>query len=277
MSDLTELFAIEPEKLFTRVFMNLVQRDSDMATFRRLADIGMPAAIAVVHDEQLQLARDIEDNPAYDEFFKDRKAAVKFFGGPQKMAAMTASQTIKGYSKMIDAAALVFIHSAVDAAISDLCRLTAIVAPERWEKYVLDRQVSVSDVKKTKPEELIGAKIRQHVASLDRQSVKSRIERLFAVCKPAEDFAPVDKFEFDLDRVVALDLTRQDVVHGKGYKEFAGLSNSDLEFLVKTGIFLWAMVSKAFDLKLNPLYAAGIDPVQVGATLSTLGKTSTAE
>jgi hypothetical protein len=80
------------------------------------------------------------------------------------------------------------------------------------------------------------------------------------VSKPPRDFAPVGGgFVFDPERIGKLDEERHKIVHGVGYNEFGGLRDTDLDFLVKSGLFLWAMVSKTQNVKLNPLYAMNID------------------
>ena len=256
--------AEQAEKIFTQVFLNLTRRHSDMLTFRRLADLGKPAAISTLHDEQLELAQDILTNPAYDEVFKDRKAAVEFFGGPAKMAVMTAAQEIQKYSRIVDAASLVFLHSAVDASVSDLCRVTLLLDPASWESYVLSQTVTLGEAKMVGVASLTSGKLDGHLKSLERQSISKRIERLFAVCKPEDDFAPVGGgFKFDLERLGRLDEQRHNVVHGEGYRDFEGLLNEDLEFLVKSGLFLVSMVNMRYEVKINPLYAVGIELSEV--------------
>jgi len=127
------------ERIFTRVMKNLTRRHSDMLTFRRLSDLGLPVAASTLKQENLDLANAILSDPSYKEFVTDPKAFVEFFGGPEAMATNTANQELLKYSRIVDAAALVFIHSAVDAAVSDLCRVTILGEVRRGDENFLGR------------------------------------------------------------------------------------------------------------------------------------------
>lgn len=255
--------AEQAERIFTRVFKNLTSRHVDMLTFQRLADLGKPAAIAKLHQEQLELAHDIENNPAYDEFFKDRRAVVEFFGGPEKMATMTASQEIKKYSRIVDATLIVFVHGALDAAISDLCRVTLLLDPSAWEPYVLATKVTLADARQG-VDSVVSAKLEAHLAGLEKESIIKRIDRLFAICKPPEGYAPIGGYSFDRDRLAQIDERRHRIVHGQAYTGFTADGSDELEFMVKTGLFFFAMVNMRYNVKVNPLVALGIEPSNTG-------------
>src|SRR5437016_12974737 len=92
------------EQIYTCVLMNLTRRHADLRTFRRLAEIGVPAAASTLQKENLALANAILNDPAYDEFFTDRKAAVEFFGGADAMATITTKKELLKYSRIVDAA-----------------------------------------------------------------------------------------------------------------------------------------------------------------------------
>lgn len=247
-------------RIFARVFATLTQRHSDVLTFRRLADLGKPIAVKTLHEEQLELVNQILTNPDYAQIFPDPKAAVEFFGGPDKMAAMSTGTAIKKYSSIVDAASLVFLHSAVDAAISDLCRVTLLLDPASWETYVLSTKVSLAEAKTVDAASLMAQKLEAHMEALEKESLFKRIDRLFAICKPKKDFAPIGGgFTFDSDRITKLDEKRHSIVHGEGYQGVDSLPDDDLEFLVKSGLFMWAMVNRKFDVKLDPFYAMGIE------------------
>jgi hypothetical protein len=248
------------ERIFTRVLMNLTRRHADMLTFRRLSGFGLIAAAETLKQENLDLANAILNDPTYDEFFTDRKAAVEFFGGPEAMATNTTNQELLKYSRIVDAGALVFVHSAVDAAVSDLCRATMLLDPASWERYVEATKVSLADAKEVGLESLLKEKLESYITALEKESIAKRIDRLFAICKPEPGYVPITGFSFDLERIKNLDETRHRIVHGEGYKNVATPIKDDLEFLVKSGLFLFAMVNMRYGVKVNPFYAVGIEP-----------------
>jgi hypothetical protein len=251
--------ADQAERIFTRVFMNLTRRHADMLSFRRLADLATPVAASVLKQEQLELAHSIQHDPAYGEFFTDGKAAVEFFGGPEAMAESSANQEIVKYRRIVDAAALVFLHSALDAAVSDLCRVTLLLDPLAWEAYILATKVSLAEAKNLGVASLTSAKLEAHLTALEKESIFKRIDRLFAICKPEKDYAPISGFSFDLERIARVDEQRHRIVHGEAYTGFTTPVSEELEFLVKSGLFLFAMVNMKYGVKVNPLYAIGIE------------------
>lgn len=261
------------ERIFTRVMKNLTRRHADMLTFRRLSDLGLPVAASTLKQENLDLANAILSDPSYKEFFTDPKAVIEFFGGPEAMATNTANQELLKYSRIVDAAALVFIHSTVDAAVSDLCRVTMLLDPASWEKYVEATKISLADAKEVGVESLIKAKLGAHLVALEKDSIVKRIERLFAICKPEPEYVAINGFSFDLERMKKLDDTRHRIVHGEGYEIVATPIREDLEFLVKSGLFMFAMVNMRYGVKVNLFYAIGIEPPTAPAPPGTADPT----
>lgn len=162
-----------------------------MLTFRRLSDLGLPVAASALKQENLDLANAILKDPSYDKFFKDRKVAVEFFGGPEVMATNTTNEELLKYSRIVDAAALVFVHSAVDAAVSDLCRVTMLLDPASWERYVDGMKISLADAKEVGVEKLMKAKLEAHLYALEKEAIAKRIDRLFAICKPEAGYIAI--------------------------------------------------------------------------------------
>lgn len=246
------------ERLFSRVFHNLTQRHADVTTFRRLAALGRGSAAAALSAENYGFALSVLNDPAYDAFFLNRKAAVAFFGGPEKMGSEITAKQLNLFNAAVDAACLVFVHSAVDAAISDLCRVTYLIDPARWRPFVEAQKVALSDLVSTTPARLWKAKLEQHLAALEKESLRKRTERLFAICKPSQAFDPIGEFKYDVDSVERLDKLRQDVIHGAGPSTIPNC-DAELEYLVKVGLYFFAMLNTTFGVKVNPLFAIGLE------------------
>ena len=254
------------ERLFSRIFHNLTQRHADVTTFRKLASLGQGAAAATLNVENYRFALSMLEDPQYDEFFLDRKAAVAFFGGPRKMGADMTTKQLALFGAAIDAASLVFVHSGVDATISDLCRVTHLIDPSRWRPFVEAQKVSLSELNSASPDELWKARLQTHLEALEQESIKKRTERIFAICKPSNTFDPIGKFKYDVTTLERLDKLRQDIIHGSGPTTIPNC-DAELEYLVKVGLFFFAMVNTTFGVKVNPLYSLGLElPVSGSAT-----------
>jgi len=90
---------------------------------------------------------------------------------------------------------------------------------------------------------------------LERESLLVRIERLFALCRPAPDFHPIKNYVYDRDRVERLDRLRHDVVHRPEGTRLAIPDCYDaIEFLFRTGLYLWTMLNYKYGVKMDPFY-----------------------
>jgi hypothetical protein len=248
----------EAERLYSEVFHTLLQSHADVQTFRQVAELGKPAAEASLGMANYSFALSIQSDPAYDAYFKDRKRAVEYLGGPEVMGSKTTKIQLQRFAQAIDAASLIFVHSAVDAAVSDLCRVSLLLAPLQWEKFVADKKATLHEVRTQGVEEVFRGKLEAHMEALQKESLPKRADRLFAVCKPARDFDPIRGYVYDRDELVSVDDTRHLVVHGSGVAQPIVDCEKKLEFLVKTGLFFTGMVNASLGVKINPLYALGL-------------------
>ena len=245
----------DAEKLFTEVFMALTQRSVDAAAFRRLAELGLPLATSQLMSENSRLARSIQEDPGFDEFFIDRHKAVEYLGGPEAITESLTSTQIKKFKRAIDAATLIFVHSALDAAATDLCRVTALIAPDDWEQFVEDQKVALSLVRTAQYDELRRTKIEAHLKVLAQASLLKRVDRLLAVCHPPADFSPVLNYTYDRDELARLDRLRHDVVHAPGELPPIADVGEAKGFLDHTGMFLLGLVNHRYKVKMDPLHA----------------------
>lgn len=241
----------EATRRFGEVFRTLTQRSVDTTTFRRLTQLGMPYAKAILSGEHQRFIGEIATSGEYESLFVDRDAALAYFGGFTGMADQMTSNQLQGYQRSVDSASLVFAHSALDAATSDLCWVTALLVPHDWEGYVGTRKVSLSELRTTAIEDVIRLRVVEHVTAFERESLLTRTDRLFALCKPETGYHPIRGYRFDRDRLIRLDDLRHGVVHHTVAPSAFGSIEADLEFMFQTGLYLWAMVNNRYGVKID--------------------------
>jgi hypothetical protein len=121
--------------------------------------------------------------------------------------------------KMIDIAsrsALVFGHSALDAALADLLRFSAEIDNSVFIKYVREKKRPAKDFLNTDSKTLRESLVGDFLEQLGRESVTRKLDVLFGVCTPekscfADEMYP--EFTYDKARVERVDRQRHDVVH----------------------------------------------------------------
>lgn len=124
------------ESLYTHVFRSLTRQWERIKTIRRLAVLGLPSAQEQISKANRELAHDLVEGAEFDEFFKDNAAFLEFTGGKEEIARKITEDEVATFNATRDAAPLVFAHSALDAAVSDLLEVASIVAPADWDTWI---------------------------------------------------------------------------------------------------------------------------------------------
>jgi len=157
----------KPETTYARIFFTLIRRQADTMTFRRLVRAGEPLAKAQASGEDTQLANDILKDPKYDEYFLDRQKAVEFFGGTEALANSWTQGKISTLRGIVDLASVVVMHSALDAALTDLCRLDATIKPSDWEDRISDKEIRDEGAKTAHDAALLREEVADQLAALE--------------------------------------------------------------------------------------------------------------
>lgn len=242
---------IEAESLFSRTFSASINRFSMIISFRKIAWFGLPAAIDQIFKESMEFSYDFYTNPENDRFFVDKSAALKAVGGIEGFGKRMTDNQTEQFRTAVDAASLIFAHSILDGAALDYCIATALVAPATWEAYVDRKKIQLMDFRGLTYDEILGTKIEEHLQSLEKESLLKKADRLFAVCKPPDEFAQIRGYAYDRDRLKALDKKRHEVVHGQVLTDPLPRGDEDVLYLMQTSFYFMGIVNNRFDLKID--------------------------
>lgn len=248
----------EAEDLFSRTWFRTLDRFFMILSFRKVAAMGLPLASVEVLRESTEGVNDLMTNPENDKFFLDKEGAIKAGGGVDAMATQMANKQLANFESAKDAASLVFAHSILDAAALDYCRVTSVVSRSSWAALVQKKKLELQEIREATYDQILQEKVEEYLQALDRQSLLTKIDRLFAVCKPPEKFAPIRDYEFDRVRLTDFDNIRHEIVHGEVPNKPLPNGDADIWFLLSSANYLMAIVNEGFGLKVNPL--AMIDP-----------------
>ena len=138
----------EAQDLFSRIFVNLNTRWHQIVTFRKVVDLGLPDAGRQLTAENRDWWGYLSTDPEYDRYFTDKTQFLRMKGGPEQIGQEITTGQLRAAQRSVDAASLVFTHSALDAAIYDLCRVCALLAPGDWERFLLKKKVTLESLKK---------------------------------------------------------------------------------------------------------------------------------
>ena len=250
----------EATKRFGQVFAALNNRSGDTASFRMLCNLGMPLAEHKVRTHNREFTERFAAGDEFAELFINKDDALKHFGGSRGMADIITTNQVGAYQRIVDAASIVFAHSAVDSAMSEYCWIAALCDPGEWEADLQGRKVSLVEVKGASYDELFSAKLEAHLRDFERQSILARADKLYSLCRPPHNHEFIRGYTYHRTRLQALDDLRHKVVHHEVPKDAFTNVEDDVEFLFQTGRHFWAMLNKRFDVKIDPRDYFGIGP-----------------
>jgi hypothetical protein len=169
------------------------------------------------------------------------------------MVGRMTHTAIKSAQNSVNAASLVFAHTVLDAWLLDLCRVTAMKAPQDWESSVKDRKFSLSSIRDARYQQLLEEALARFFEQLERDSLLMKIDLLFQSCRPEPDWL-AERYRYDGERVRNLDDLRHKIVHGDALRGAIPDLGSELFYLQQTGMYLMGIVSLSYGVQLDPRY-----------------------
>lgn len=239
-----------PEELFTQAYNGIMSRFTAVYSLRRVANLGMPAATPKIYADCLAFAHQMFHDPQYEGMILDKKGSLQA-GGIEGMSKSMANNQLSMFKAAVDSASLVFAHSIVDSAALEFLRVTAAHNHLDWARLIEKKQISVSELKDLTYDDIVKGKVAQHIDLLDRQSLLTKVDHLFRICKPEPNFEPMNDYKFDRDRLEKLDCLRHDIVHGSGPVAALEDGDNDVWFLQKTALYFMALVNMRYDTRIN--------------------------
>src|SRR5258708_6948535 len=91
-------------------------------------------------------------------------------------------------------------------------KVCSLAAPADWDAILKDRKVAFTSVGKS-PELIRAELINERLEQLERESLVKKVDLLFQLCTPPKDFAPINNYAYDRERLLAIDNASQRFVN----------------------------------------------------------------
>jgi hypothetical protein len=239
------------EELFSTICRRWMASQSTIASFRETVVEGVRRSADTIARQAGDFVQWVITTKEMDHIFLDKEA---FFNklSPEKLVDRMTTQAIESAQNSIDAASIVFAHSVLDGVVFDYCRVVAFAAPEDWEDKIKDKNVALREVKESSYDALFQAKLDKYLTEIEKDSLKTKIELLLSRCKPPEKFNPIDDYKFDIVRIEDLDRLRIEIIHGEALGKEVKDASKNVEYLLRTCVFLMALVNQKYELRIDP-------------------------
>lgn len=238
-------------RIFGRVFLTLTRVWGDVYSFRRVVELGLPHAHREVSVEKPRVVMRLVEDLARDQVFSDTEKFLATAGGVEGIARAMTVREMTAFRGSVDAASLVFMHSALDAAAQDLCRVTALVGPAEWRQFVDTRSIHLAQAREKGYEALADEKVEDLLRKLSRLSLIKKVDKLFQVCRPDPSYSRAN-YQFDRHRLIDLDHKRHSLVHGELQREPIPDIEGSVDYLLETGLYLFGMVNHRYGVRVEP-------------------------
>lgn len=235
------------DRLFVEVWNRLTFDWSRVTTFRQMCVLGEDAARDAIHRSNSYFVQQQLLNGEHASFLKDRETFIRE-GWATRMPHEMTETSVKNFRQTMHAATLVFAHSILDAAVFDCVRICAISAPLEWGAFVGNRKITLAEVATTPYSDILQAAIDTDLTRLERESLLTKVDRVFQVCRPEKVKYLTNGFRFDRDRLTRLDDLRHRLVHTPDGNWTLDSIYEDMQFMQSSGIHLFMMVGEKFTL-----------------------------
>ena len=240
------------ENLFNETFRRQMDAQVLIFSLREVTEAGFEAAAKALSRRNVALVRELLTAPEHEKLFLFERKELLDRGFDESAAASITSRTLDNSRASVDAASLVFAHSYLDAIASDYLRVTALASPDDWMEDLLAKNVSLRDLLQSGPDSVLAEKLEKHLSDLEFKSLMTKINVLFARCRPPGAWSPMENYAFDADRVRGLDNLRHEIMHGRALGLPIPTIKEDLDYLGRTAWFLMGLVNFRYGLRIDP-------------------------
>jgi hypothetical protein len=234
-----------------------------ITSLRQATDVGLPYAEKALAGEHAEFVERVAFDPEYKKIFVNIDGSDTPLSEKAQDLIRTAMTqgAITNARAAVDAASLVFAQSILDDCAWSYCKVCALASPDDWDPLIREKKIDFGALREknldTIREELIQAKLNQ----LERKSLLTKVDLLFPLCPPPKDFAPIENYAFDRDRLERIDGDRHRIIHSNGFGEVLTNVEEDLEFVSKTANYLMGLVNQKYGIQLHPLKMFGLPAV----------------
>jgi hypothetical protein len=237
---------MNPDELFTEVYNRMLEGWHEVWSFREVSMVGLQVGWPHVVSLKEKFLKDLASGPDFQQIVRNPEEFAKI--GFQELASRTARMSVGAAKTAVDSASLIFIHSIVDAGAVGLLRAISAVDPSGWERFLDDKKLAVSDVRKQGYEALYFDLLASELNNIERSfSLPKKADRLHHFCQPESGWG---LWPYNRDELCRIDKLRHDIIHGDKLGKEIPTIEKDLDFMQNAGSYFLNIVGRRYGLRI---------------------------
>jgi hypothetical protein len=243
------------EDIFSEAFGRFMSNWSFVISLRLVSEVALPLAAKALAPTHADAIEAIAADPNYSKILVNLDGSRSPWSEEFKrlMSTGITVTVVSNARKAIDAASLVFAQSMLDDSAWSYCRVCALIGPQDWEPFVEAKKIEFAAVRGRSSDAIRDELIQTALSQLERESLLKKVDMLFQLCTPPKNFAPIENYTFERNRLEAIDNKRHRIIHANGLKAELENVDDDLEYVRKTSNFLMGLVHQKYGVQINPL------------------------
>ena len=250
MSNSTKSVNTIIQEEFALAVTNFLMQTSQIQTSNRICHFALKVAtpqLAAQDQQSLSVLK--QTVPVVGDVLKDIEKNLGDAGIKILAKGMTET-SLTNAARNLDAAAIVFCHSLLDAVLFTLCSICHRIAPNDWVNFIKEQRIKVNELAEKSKDDLLFDKSKMFLEQLERESLAVKANTLCALCKPPANPEYVKNYSFSLSELEKFDSARIGIVHHKQFRKPIHGVEPMMVFAQKTGLYFSAMIAKKYELQM---------------------------
>jgi len=249
------------EDKLNRVFFTTFKLLGNLSTFYSVALNGLTDGTTKVTSELEATSEKLYMGGTLANWLTNPEKVDDFYEIMQEQKQQITKRIKQNVKRQLDATAIVFAHSILDASVYGYLEILSLASPESFRIYTDKKQVSLSDVECSSYKQLHKQKIKDLMGgTIERESLIYKLDRFHEITKPS-DTQMNASHKYERGKLVKFDKARHSIVHGNDWNSYT------IDFAEE--LFYWNLLN-CYLLRLV-IKKTGLKPSQEGGTKYLLG------
>jgi len=239
------------EDKLNRVFFTTFKLLGNLSIFYSVALNGLTHGTTKVTSEFEATGKELYMDGTLANWLTNPEKVDDFYRIMQEQKQQITKRIKQNAKRQLDATAIVFAHSILDASVYGYLEVLSLASPESFRIYTDKKKVSLSDVECSSYKQLHKQNIEDLMEGMiERESLIRKLDRFHEITKPS-DTQMNSNHKYERKKLVEFDKARHNIIHGNDWNSYTIDFAEELSYWNLLNFYLLHLVIKKTGLKLS--------------------------